>query len=126
MTSLTAGVTFHKINTDGTTCTLMLDIKNHFRLNFCFVILSLGSISFLIRFTFCVISPVNKSDMSIVSCNFWALFIMTEEYGCKSLGLSQWQHSLRRWSAAARLLGLWFESHQGHGYLSVVSVCVVS
>jgi uncharacterized membrane protein YccC len=27
------------------------------------------------------------------------------------------------WSAAARLLGSWFESHRGHGCLSLVSVC---
>jgi len=54
---------------------LMLDIKNHFVLNFCFAILSWESISFLIRFTFCIISPVNKSDMSIVSCKFVTYFL---------------------------------------------------
>jgi len=35
---------------------------------------------------------------------------------------SQWPRGLRRRSAAAHLLRSWFESHRGHGYLSVVSV----
>ena len=34
----------------------------------------------------------------------------------------QWPRRLRRWSAAARLLGLRVESRQRNGYLSVVSV----
>jgi len=40
---------------------------------------------------------------------------------------SQWPRGLRRRSAAAGLLRLWFESHRGHGRLSIVSVvCVLS
>jgi len=35
---------------------------------------------------------------------------------------SQWPSGPKRGFAAARLLGLWFESHRGNGYLSVVSV----
>jgi len=35
---------------------------------------------------------------------------------------SQWPHGLRRGSAAARLLGLWFRIPPGHGCLSLVSV----
>jgi hypothetical protein len=36
--------------------------------------------------------------------------------------ISQWPCSLRRGSAAVRLLGLWVRIPPGHRYLSVVSV----
>jgi len=35
---------------------------------------------------------------------------------------SQWPRGLRRGSAAARMLGLWFRIPPGHGCLSVASV----
>ena len=53
----------------------------------------------------------------IVSCKTCTQYLYS-----KSQCPSQWARGLSRGSAAAHLLGLWFESLRRHGYLSLVSV----
>jgi hypothetical protein len=102
---------------------LMLHIKNHFIFNFCFVILNWKSISFLIRFTFCIISPVNKSDMSIASCNF-EFYLLLLKYLVANHRVDPSGRAVS--GVVLRPLACWdcgFEFHRGH--VCLLWVCVV-